>query len=245
MSTRDASRTVHRQLRAARHLPPRDLRNALIEAGLRLAAGGGPNASCCGRRRGRPASRRTPRTGTSATGRTCCRGERPLPRVRRLRDQRGARDLRRRRRRRRAARRGRPRLRPLRAARAGPVPHRLLRAQRTRRPDAARRTAAPARSACCSGARPGGRARRDAAGAPAGAEVAAWSSVHGLAVLLLDGPLRSVPAEGRDALIELVVVDGPRGAVPVPSAAERASSEHPVICRTHRPAWRNRTVFLE
>lgn len=38
-----------------------------------------------------------------------------------------------------------------------------------------------------------------------GAEVAAWSSVHGLAVLLLDGPLRSVPAEGRDALIEVVL----------------------------------------
>ena len=37
------------------------------------------------------------------------------------------------------------------------------------------------------------------------AEVAAWSSVHGLAVLLLDGPLRSVPPEGREALIERVV----------------------------------------
>ena len=38
-----------------------------------------------------------------------------------------------------------------------------------------------------------------------GAEVAAWSAVHGLAVLLLDGPLRSVPAEARDALIERTV----------------------------------------
>jgi AcrR family transcriptional regulator len=38
-----------------------------------------------------------------------------------------------------------------------------------------------------------------------GAEVAAWSSVHGLAVLLLDGPLRSVPPEGRDALIDAVL----------------------------------------
>ena len=35
-----------------------------------------------------------------------------------------------------------------------------------------------------------------------GAEVAAWSAVHGLAVLLLDGPLRSVPEAGRDALLE-------------------------------------------
>ena len=38
-----------------------------------------------------------------------------------------------------------------------------------------------------------------------GAEVAAWSAVHGLAVLLLDGPLRSVPAGARDALIERTV----------------------------------------
>ena len=38
-----------------------------------------------------------------------------------------------------------------------------------------------------------------------GADVAAWSAVHGLAVLLLDGPLRSVPAEARDALIGRVL----------------------------------------
>jgi AcrR family transcriptional regulator len=38
-----------------------------------------------------------------------------------------------------------------------------------------------------------------------GAEVAAWSAVHGLAVLLLDGPLRSVPAAAHDALIERVL----------------------------------------
>jgi AcrR family transcriptional regulator len=38
-----------------------------------------------------------------------------------------------------------------------------------------------------------------------GAEVAAWSAVHGLAVLLLDGPLRSVPAEAHEALIETVL----------------------------------------
>lgn len=35
-----------------------------------------------------------------------------------------------------------------------------------------------------------------------GAEVAAWSAVHGLAVLLLDGPLRSVPEAAREALLE-------------------------------------------
>jgi AcrR family transcriptional regulator len=38
-----------------------------------------------------------------------------------------------------------------------------------------------------------------------GAEVAAWASVHGLAVLLLDGPLRSVPEAGREALIDTVL----------------------------------------
>jgi len=38
-----------------------------------------------------------------------------------------------------------------------------------------------------------------------GAEVTAWASVHGLAVLLLDGPLRSVPPEGREALVDGVV----------------------------------------
>jgi AcrR family transcriptional regulator len=38
-----------------------------------------------------------------------------------------------------------------------------------------------------------------------GAEAAAWSSVHGLAVLLLDGPLRSVPAEAREGLIDRVL----------------------------------------
>ena len=49
-----------------------------------------------------------------------------------------------------------------------------------------------------------------------GAEVAAWASVHGLAVLLLDGPLRSVPEEGREPLIDGVVRtvrDGLFGAV--------------------------------
>jgi len=38
-----------------------------------------------------------------------------------------------------------------------------------------------------------------------GAEVAAWASVHGLAVLLLDGPLRSVPQDAREPLVEAVL----------------------------------------
>ncbi|AYN34583.1 TetR/AcrR family transcriptional regulator [Streptomyces albus] len=35
-----------------------------------------------------------------------------------------------------------------------------------------------------------------------GAEAAAWSSVHGLALLILDGPLARLPGEERDAVIE-------------------------------------------
>ncbi|MFD4522470.1 TetR/AcrR family transcriptional regulator [Streptomyces sp. NPDC058470] len=34
------------------------------------------------------------------------------------------------------------------------------------------------------------------------AEVAAWSAVHGLSLLILDGPLARLPAEQRDAVIE-------------------------------------------
>jgi AcrR family transcriptional regulator len=39
-----------------------------------------------------------------------------------------------------------------------------------------------------------------------GAEAVAWASVHGLAVLLLDGPLRSVPTEQREHLLEKLLV---------------------------------------
>lgn len=35
-----------------------------------------------------------------------------------------------------------------------------------------------------------------------GAEVAAWSMVHGLAVLILDGPFALLPAEQRDAAVD-------------------------------------------
>ncbi|MFD5629349.1 TetR/AcrR family transcriptional regulator [Streptomyces sp. NPDC127072] len=34
------------------------------------------------------------------------------------------------------------------------------------------------------------------------AEIAAWSTVHGLALLILDGPLALLPADQRDAVIE-------------------------------------------
>jgi hypothetical protein len=43
------------------------------------------------------------------------------------------------------------------------------------------------------------------------AEVAAWSAVHGLSVLLLDGPLRALPADAREQAIDRVldtVLDG-------------------------------------
>ena len=35
-----------------------------------------------------------------------------------------------------------------------------------------------------------------------GADVVCWSAVHGLSVLLLDGPLRSLPAADREAVLE-------------------------------------------
>jgi AcrR family transcriptional regulator len=47
-----------------------------------------------------------------------------------------------------------------------------------------------------------------------GAEVAAWSAVHGLAVLLLDGPLRSVPEAAREALLERTLATVREGLLP-------------------------------
>ena len=43
------------------------------------------------------------------------------------------------------------------------------------------------------------------------AEVIAWSAVHGLSMLLLDGPLRLLPASERDAAIERLLDDVERG----------------------------------
>ena len=34
------------------------------------------------------------------------------------------------------------------------------------------------------------------------AEVAAWSGVHGLSLLILDGPLDRLPVDQRDAVVE-------------------------------------------
>lgn len=48
-------------------------------------------------------------------------------------------------------------------------------------------------------------------GVRAGAEFAAWSSVHGLAMLILDGPLRDVPPAQRDAIVTrtlTMILDG-------------------------------------
>ena len=44
-----------------------------------------------------------------------------------------------------------------------------------------------------------------------GAEYLAWSTVHGFAVFLLDGPLRSVTADQRDALGERLLAMVERG----------------------------------
>lgn len=59
-----------------------------------------------------------------------------------------------------------------------------------------------------------------------GAEVAAWASVHGLAVLLLDGPLRSVPDGARDALLE-TVLETVRDGLFVPEAEGGGERSHP------------------
>lgn len=51
-----------------------------------------------------------------------------------------------------------------------------------------------------------------------GAEAAAWAGVHGLASLLLDGPLRRLPRSARDQVVELtlaVIADGLRPAAPI------------------------------
>jgi AcrR family transcriptional regulator len=58
-------------------------------------------------------------------------------------------------------------------------------------------------------------AGRMPAAARPGAEYAAWSTVHGIAVLLLDGPLRHLDRAAHDAAVERtfrLVVDGPTGA---------------------------------
>jgi AcrR family transcriptional regulator len=44
-----------------------------------------------------------------------------------------------------------------------------------------------------------------------GADVVCWSAVHGLSVLLLDGPLRGVPAADRDAVLEKLLSTVERG----------------------------------
>lgn len=43
------------------------------------------------------------------------------------------------------------------------------------------------------------------------AELNAWSAVHGLSMLLLEGPLRGLPDHLRDDLIERVLIDVSRG----------------------------------
>jgi AcrR family transcriptional regulator len=44
-----------------------------------------------------------------------------------------------------------------------------------------------------------------------GAEYTAWSGVHGVSMLLLDGPLRALAADVREAVIERVLADIGRG----------------------------------
>ena len=39
-----------------------------------------------------------------------------------------------------------------------------------------------------------------------GADVACWAAVHGLSVLLLDGPLRGLPPVDREVVLEKLLV---------------------------------------
>jgi hypothetical protein len=43
------------------------------------------------------------------------------------------------------------------------------------------------------------------------AEIAAWAAVHGLATLLIDGPLRDLPAPERELALQRVLVTVERG----------------------------------
>lgn len=43
------------------------------------------------------------------------------------------------------------------------------------------------------------------------AELTAWSAVHGLSMLLIDGPLRALPAAERERVIERLLADTTRG----------------------------------
>jgi hypothetical protein len=38
-----------------------------------------------------------------------------------------------------------------------------------------------------------------------GAEIAAWSAVHGFAVLVMEGPLAGVPERQREAMLDVVL----------------------------------------
>ncbi|WP_351236658.1 TetR/AcrR family transcriptional regulator [Streptomyces sp. NPDC002133] len=58
------------------------------------------------------------------------------------------------------------------------------------------------------------------------AEIAAWSTVHGLSMLLLDGPLNRLSAEERDALIDRTVATIAAGlTAPRPALRPASSSE--------------------
>ena len=99
--------------------------------------------------------------------------------------------------------RGRHGVRRVRGHRTGTVPGCVL-PDRDRRPglDAGRRALPPPRPGARQLVKPG-------ALSPAGregADVACWAAVHGLSVLLLDGPLRGLPPADREAALEKLLV---------------------------------------
>ena len=58
-----------------------------------------------------------------------------------------------------------------------------------------------------------------------GADVACWSAVHGLSVLLLDGPLRGLSAEERSGVLEKLIA-GSRARIPAGSGVSTSSSSY-------------------
>ena len=67
-----------------------------------------------------------------------------------------------------------------------------------------------------------------------GADVVCWSAVHGLSVLLLDGALRDLSAEEREAVLEKLIATVERGLTGSVSAGMRRRPGRRACLSTHR-----------
>ena len=83
-----------------------------------------------------------------------------------------------------------------------------------------------------------------------GADVACWAAVHGLSVLLLDGPLHDLPPEGREGAIAKVIATVERGLTGVVSRgalrwlrrARASLVEEVALATVSKPRKRNITI---